>query len=225
MREHKNLDFKNSNEQTVTDEPLDKDWTTRFFRIAEDVSSEEMQLLWGKILAGEIKQPKSYSLRTLEIIRNLSKGEADTFMKVANFAIRSGRSFFLFKTADANFLKDKYGIEYFETASLIEAGLIQPSDLVSYQLYQHPEDSERSFTSGNIILTVKVKANTPTITMPVHVFSNAGSELLKLITSNPPLEYLKQIANSITSENVEVKYGYILAWEDESVKHTPMQDF
>ena len=75
-------------EPPVTDEPVDEDWTTRFFRIVEDISNEEMQTIWGKILAGEIKQPRSYSLRTLELIRNLAKQEADIFMKVANFAIR-----------------------------------------------------------------------------------------------------------------------------------------
>jgi hypothetical protein len=91
------------NEAPVTDEPLDEDWTTRFFRIAEDISSEEMQTLWGKILAGEIKQPKSYSLRTLELIRNLSKNEADIFMKVANFAIKIENANFLFNNTPVTF--------------------------------------------------------------------------------------------------------------------------
>src|SRR5690606_7233918 len=63
------------NEQPVTDEPIDEDWKTRFFNIAEDVSNDEMQALWGRILAGEIKNPKSYSLRTLELLRNFSKEE------------------------------------------------------------------------------------------------------------------------------------------------------
>jgi hypothetical protein len=39
-----------------------------------------MQALWGKILAGEIKQSKSYSLQTLEIIRNLSKKKKPTYL-------------------------------------------------------------------------------------------------------------------------------------------------
>lgn len=103
-------------EESVTDEPLDEDWTTRFFKIAEEISNEEMQALWGKILAGEIKQPNSYSLRTLEILRNLSKSEADTFMKVANFAIKSGGKNYLFKGNDDNSLKDMYNISYMDIA-------------------------------------------------------------------------------------------------------------
>lgn len=214
------------NEPPVTDEPLDEDWTTRFFRIAEDISNEEMQALWGKILAGEIKQPKTYSLRTLELIRNLSKLEATTFMKVANFAIKSGNANYLFKSNDEELLSKKYNINYGDIALLIEIGLIQPGDFVSYQLLQQTTDSQRVFTCGNIVIIAKVKANTPTIQMPVNVFTNAGNELLKLIKPNTPFDYLTSIANSIKNENVEVKYGHILSWEGNNIRHTqPLQDF
>jgi uncharacterized repeat protein (TIGR03899 family) len=214
------------NEQPVTDEPLDDDWTSRFFRIVEDISNEEMQALWGRILAGEIKQPKSYSLRTLELIRNLSKNEADIFMKVANFAIRSNNSNYIFKGKEEKILSEKFNISYGEIALLTEVGLIQPGTFVNYQILQQAVENQRVLISGNIIIIVKVKANTPNILMPVYVFSNSGNELIKLIKSNPPFEYLTSFANSIKSENVEVKYGYILAWEGDSVRHTqPLQDF
>src|SRR5690554_2188339 len=89
-------------EQSVSEEPVNKDWSKRFFNIAEDVSDEEMQEIWARILTGEIKKPNSYSLRTLELLKNLSKTEADTFMKFANLAIHSnGVSFILnFKNED-----------------------------------------------------------------------------------------------------------------------------
>jgi uncharacterized repeat protein (TIGR03899 family) len=213
-------------EPPVTDAPLDEDWTTRFFRIAEDISNEEMQALWGKILAGEIKQPKSYSLRTLELIRNLSKNEAEIFMKVANFAIKNGTANFLFKGKDEKILKEKHSITYSDTALLTEIGLLQPGTFINYKLYQQTTDSQHVFTSGNIVIIVKIKANTPTVQMPVDVFSNAGNELLKLINSNPPMDYLTAMANSIKNENVEVKYAHILAFEENSIRHTqPLQDF
>lgn len=214
------------NEPQVTDEPIDEDWTTRFFRIAEDISNEEMQALWGKILAGEIKQPKTYSLRTLELIRNLSKREADTFMKVANFAINSGNANYIFKTNDDALLSKKYNIEYDDIALLIEIGLIQPGDFVSLQLFQQTTDSQSVFTCGNIIIIAKIKADTPTIQMPVNVFTNAGNELLSLINCNPSMDYLTEVAKSIKSENVDVKYGYIISREGNRFRHTqPLQDF
>jgi uncharacterized repeat protein (TIGR03899 family) len=213
------------NEPPVTDEPLDEDWTTRFFRIAEDISNEEMQALWGKILAGEIKQPKTYSLRTLELIRNLSKKEADIFMKVAHFAIKSGNDNYIFKTNNDKLL-EKHNVQYNDIALLTEIGLIQPGDFVSLQLFQQPNDSQSVFTYGNIMMLAKIKANTPTIQMPVNVFTNAGNELLKLINFNPSMDYLTEVAKSIKNENVDVKYGFIISREGNSIRHTqPLQDF
>jgi uncharacterized repeat protein (TIGR03899 family) len=214
------------NEQPVTDEPLDEDWTTRFFKIAEEVSNEEMQALWGKILAGEIKQPKSYSLRTLELIRNLSKSEADTFMKVANYAIKSGGKNYLYKGNDDKAMKEKYNISYMDIALLTEIGLIQPGDFVNHKLLQQTIDSQRVFIAGNIIIVANIKANTPTIQMPVNVFSNSGNELLKLINATPSIDYLTYFANSIKNENVDIKYAHILAFEGDNIRHTqPLQEF
>lgn len=213
-------------EPLVTDEPLDEDWTTRFFRIAEDISNEDMQALWGKILAGEIKQPKTYSLRTLELIRNLSKNEADTFMKVANFAIKSGNGNYIFKGGDNNKLNKDYNITYNDIALLKEIGLIQPGDFVNHQFLQQSVDTQRILTTGNIAIFVQVKANTPKIEMPVDVFSTTGNELLKLIKPIPNFDYLKYFSNSIKNENIEVKYAYILNWEGTKFRHTqPLQDF
>lgn len=213
------------NEPPITDEPLDEDWTTRFFKISEDISNEEMQALWGKILAGEIKQPKSYSLRTLELIRNLSKSEADIFMKIANFAIESSNRNYIFKGNEDNFLSNKHNIKYNDIALLIELGLIQPGDFVNHQFLQQSIDIQRFLVAGNIILIIKVKANTPDIKMPVYVFSNTGNELLKLVKPNPPFDYLSYFSNSIKSENVEVQFAYILSREEDSIGHTlPLQD-
>lgn len=56
-------------ENKVSEEPVDRHWSKCFFNIVEDVSDEEMQTLWGRILAGEIKSPQSYSLRALELLK------------------------------------------------------------------------------------------------------------------------------------------------------------
>jgi uncharacterized repeat protein (TIGR03899 family) len=213
-------------EQPITNEPLDEDWATRFFRIAEDISNEDIQALWGKILAGEIKQPKSFSLRTLELIRNLSKDEANLFMRVANFAIQSGNTNFIFNGENDELLGDSYNINYNDIAKLIEIGLIQTGDFINFQLSESKTDAKSVFIAGNIVIVAQIKANTPTIFFPISIFSTPGSELLKLIPTNPPFEYLFELAKTIRRENVDVKYGYILAKEENSVRHTnPLQDF
>ena len=39
-------------EKDVPDQEPDHDWTARFFNYIQDVSSEEMQLLWAKVSGG-----------------------------------------------------------------------------------------------------------------------------------------------------------------------------
>lgn len=214
------------NEQPISDEPIDEDWTARFFKIVEDVSNEEMQTLWGRILAGEIKQPKTYSLRTLELIRNLSKYEADVFTKVANFSIKFGNANYLFKGSDEELLTNNYKISYSEIALLMEIGLLQTGDMIMHQILQRPSDSQIVYTASNIIIIAKIKANNPTIQIPVYVFSSSGNELLKLIKSITPFDYLTLFAKSIKNENVDIKYGYILGRNGTNITHTqPLQEF
>ena len=55
---------------------IEDDWLNAFARIAEDKSSADLQKLFGKILAGEIRKPGSFSLRTLQFVATLSRDEA-----------------------------------------------------------------------------------------------------------------------------------------------------
>lgn len=71
----------------VTDHDPDLDWIARFFDGAQDVSSEELQKLWGRILAGEVKSPGQTSRRTLSILRNMTQQEAQDFSKLMRFRI------------------------------------------------------------------------------------------------------------------------------------------
>ena len=44
----------------ASEHSVDEGGTTRFFDYAEDISGEGMLGLWSEILAGEIREPKSY---------------------------------------------------------------------------------------------------------------------------------------------------------------------
>ena len=58
--------------------------SARFFSSAQDVSTAELQKLWGKVLAGEVERPGTVPLRTLELLRNMTKAEADLLLKVGS---------------------------------------------------------------------------------------------------------------------------------------------
>ncbi len=70
-------------DERVSDDPVDPDWFTAWRDGAQRVSNEDMRVFWARILAGEAAQPNKYRLRTLETLRNLSRGEATLIEQVA----------------------------------------------------------------------------------------------------------------------------------------------
>ena len=118
----------------VPDQEPDHDWTARFFNSIQDVSSEEMQKLWAKILAGEVERPGSTSTRTLSILRDLDQSTASLFKAVWSMAaavikpdgtILDSRVISLGGNAADNALKE-HGLQYDRLNILNEHGLIVP---------------------------------------------------------------------------------------------------
>ena len=70
--------------KTVADDEPDHDWTARFFNHVQDVSSKDMQVLWAKVLSGEVERRGSTSVRTLEILRSLDQSTAGVFRRLCS---------------------------------------------------------------------------------------------------------------------------------------------
>ena len=74
----------------VPDLEPDHDWVARFFNHIQDVSSEDTQLLWARVLAGEVERPGTTSLRTLDILRNLDRQTAQSFRRLCSMSVFCG---------------------------------------------------------------------------------------------------------------------------------------
>jgi hypothetical protein len=58
---------------------LDDDWLNVFERYAGDASTDRMQRLWGRVLAGEVRRPGRFSIRTLRFLSEFSQQDALLF--------------------------------------------------------------------------------------------------------------------------------------------------
>ncbi|UII30058.1 DUF2806 domain-containing protein [Fulvivirga ulvae] len=206
-------------ENEVSKVDVDKDWTSRFFNYVEDISNEEMQGLWARILAGEVKEPKSFSLRTLQVLRNLSKEEAQTFSKVAQYAIKAGNDAFLLQGNNSEIL-DKYDIGFNEMALLKELDLLHSGDLVNHSLIRYEQDCSVAYLFGEKVVVVYKKANSPQKDIPIILFTTVGKQLLKLIKSKPNFSYLQHFAEEVNDNGISTKYGEVLEVCGSEIKHT-----
>ena len=63
----------------VPDKEPDPDFVATFFNYIQNVSSDQFQTLWAKVLAGEVKNPGRVPVRTLRILRDLDQHTARLF--------------------------------------------------------------------------------------------------------------------------------------------------
>ena len=70
---------KEDKEDAVIDKLPDDNWIASFCDSAKDISREEIQELWARVLAREIQNPDSVSIRTLAILKTLDTKTARLF--------------------------------------------------------------------------------------------------------------------------------------------------
>lgn len=192
----------------VPDERPDEDWINRFFSAAEDVSSEQMQELWGRILSGEIKKPGSYSLKTLDFVRNLTKADATLLELVTKLAVIYNGSAML-ATHDTEWLKDQRNIYPGHHFAISELGAMYPTDL-NYRVFIDPSVQQVVFLSGGLILLVDRGSMTSEIQLPVWKFTSIGQELLQLIPPDGDEAYLESLGRFFVSRNATAKLARVV---------------
>ena len=192
--------------EQVSDIPVDQDWSARFFDIVQDVSDKEMKILWGKILAGEIRTPKSYSMRTMELLRNLSKEEAGIFVKVSQFVLKENE-YFIYNETD---VMSKFGICYPDIAKLTEIGLIQAGEFVQKTYKALPiMNRQIGITYANYVIILTMESNAENVSIPINCLTTAGQELYKLIDVSPNTEFINMFGAKIKNDKVIVEYSKI----------------
>lgn len=180
---------------------VDEDWLNRFFNIVEDVSDEQLQSLWSRILAGEILQPHSYSLRLLEFLRNISKDELELILKIMPFI--TGKKIF----KNDNILS-KYGINYELILKLDEIGILNSSAMISQYYDLNNNEQASLFDNKEIICLVNNKSSEKKhISIPIFTVNEIGLKLQKLSNTKMNVDFVKEILTSISKENNEICFS------------------
>ena len=65
---------------------INRDWAENFRDHAEKACDDDVRRTWAAILAGEINEPGSFSKRTLSILSDMGKREAESFMKLCSYS-------------------------------------------------------------------------------------------------------------------------------------------
>ncbi len=189
-------------ENLSNDEPIDPDWTARFFETVENVSEEQMQQLWGKVLAGEVKRPKSFSLRTLETLKNISSAEAEIFVKFCNVSVKTISACFVPNFDNFKSLQSNYSISYSDCLLMEEIGLLQikQNSLIIFGSLNKDKKVYLFYAKNLFVITAKEEI--PNADIKAIHFTKVGEELLGLVNIN----FDEEVANWILTPFLDGKF-------------------
>ena len=176
--------------EKASPDPLNEDWKTRFFRTSEDISTSHMQELWGRVLAGEVAKPGTFSLRTLETLRNLSSREAAAF-ESARYLAAEGR---ILKLGGDQGGLDEFGLSFEKILLLRDAGLLADGDTLLVRITLTGEETSSELVYNGQILLLELPPNLRQIDFHNYPFTEAGRELIRLIDPQPNMPYLRKLA-------------------------------
>jgi hypothetical protein len=169
-----------------------------FFILFDVKGNAEMQEIWARVLAQEIIEPDKLSLRTLDLVSNLTRYEANIFEKVCKVAFDDG---ILHKHLSPNefLLAD---INYDEIMVLRAAGLMHMNDSLNIS-YRYNEE----------INGVKLYYDPKIIAMrnPDHrdyhfevlKLTDEGVELMRAIKLEKDLQYLQRFIDHFEHRKYE----------------------
>ncbi|HEY9301238.1 MAG TPA: DUF2806 domain-containing protein, partial [Phormidium sp.] len=206
--EHIEGNDNNAEPESKTENHVDPDWISRLFSIAEEVSNENMQRLWGHILAGEVRKPGSYSLRTLEVLRNLTQSDAMLFQKIANFVLTRGDDKYIYRGKNTNDgILPKYGISHNDINRLIYCDLLLPDRQLGLCVYTGPVAENIMFEYQNMAIILNGSVLGDSHPLLAFSLSDTGKELYRLIQTTINFEYISEVAEFYKETGLKVQHG------------------
>lgn len=157
------------------DEPpisdVEDDWLNAFERFCEDASSEKMQQLWGRVLAGEVTKPGSFSKSTIRLISEIDQDIAKHFEEMSRHVIDG--NIFLLNEHDK---RQKFGA----LIELENAGLIAGAS--GFITWAPHIDEDKRFGLGGRTLGIVGKVKEPVeLSVEAIPLTAQGKQILRIV--------------------------------------------
>ncbi|MXY70892.1 MAG: DUF2806 domain-containing protein [Acidobacteriia bacterium] len=185
------------------DRRVGEDWLFRWRDLAGRTSSETLQSLWGSVLAGEVKSPGSFSLRTLDFLKSLSQEEAKQVERLAPFVIQKE---FVAYDPPASGVLESQGTDYGFLKSLADLGVVSSARRGASRSIpsQQPDRFETGLIAYRRVLVVRHEDAKKTVNLGAYAVTPIGREVLGLGAFQPNEAHLRGVGEAIKRQGFEV---------------------
>ena len=197
----------------VPDREPDPDWTARFFDGVKDVSSEDMRKIWTSILAGEVESPGRTALRTLDVLRNMTREEAEIFKSACDFVIDD---FIFYPEKDQT---THPVLQQVHVMRLQDAGLLHTSTSLA-KLLDFVEGKCHIIHRGSCLRIIS-SDDREQLPIPAIPLTRSGKELSQVLESDLCINRLRLFSKFLRDKNCGLHCARIIEeYSDGVITHT-----
>ncbi|WP_082552693.1 DUF2806 domain-containing protein [Methylobacterium sp. Leaf456] len=195
---------------------IEDDWLFAFFKIAAAKTKEEWKEAFGRVLAGEIKKPGTFSISAVEVFSRLDQATADIFRRACNLSSEVGRGARIVVPEDLSIGENKFahlGLSYTDIARLVEVGLLR-HDLSEYTEFDISKD-EFSMQIGHADVSLVIASaelpegqsvRLPRLRLSGPGFTSVGAELRSIIDMSHSMDYLKALSGYLNKMGLSMLF-------------------
>ena len=216
--------------KSESSDEIGDDWLECFRREAAVRTQGEMRETFARILAGEIRHPGKFSIRTLRTVGSLDQSTATLFRKAASLRVsmelvaqdtQTGSRIYILDARipslggqlGDNFLENE-GLAYSQLIHLTENGLLH-SDYDSWSIYNYSIFQQELVRNVPIIPLFHQNQNWVLKPLPkfnassklkIHgaKFTTVGQELLHIVDIEKNAKFLEKLKTHLKQKNVEL---------------------
>ena len=164
-------------------EAMENDWIMNLFDKCRMVSDDDMQQIWAGILAGEANNPGTFSRRTVNLVADLDKRDAELFRRLCGFAwMIGGIQPLIFDSQHE--IYNRHGIAFDSLGHLETLGLIHYNDVSGFKMLRLPKIFTITYHGRPVKLTLKGESDNELPEGKV-LLTQAGRELAPICGSTP----------------------------------------
>ncbi len=159
------------------------DWITNFFDKSRIVSDSQMQTIWARVLAGEANRPGAFSKKTVNLLGDLDKIDAELFLNLGGFCWQIWDIIpLVFDVNDS--IYNQRGINFSSLSHLDSLGLVHFDDVLGYARFGLPKTVIANYYESSATLTLP-KEEENNLQIGKVRLTRAGHELAMICDSKP----------------------------------------
>ena len=203
-------------DENANPEAMENDWIMNFFDKCRMVSDEEMQRIWAGILAGEANHPGTFSRKTVNLVADLDKRDAELFRNFCGYVWQiGGLSPLVFDVQHE--IYNRNGVNFDSIVQLEALGLVSNGGVSGFQRINLPKTACVSYYGKSVVLNMPNESDNK-ISTGKALLTQAGHEIAPICGSAPVEGFFEYVYDRWAGE------GLVPPREPAPAKAEPVDD-